>query len=213
MICKNIREDYLQIFRIAGKQPHRVSFLGIFPTLFKNRGFRAVVLYRIGRCLRIRGHKILANIFEKLIQRLCYCEIATAAEIGPGFAVFHPFGLVVGTDVKAGKNFTLSMDVVVGGNIGKCRKDGSEQPIIGDDVNIASGSKIVGPVNIGNNCLIGANSVVITDISSNSVAAGVPARVIKRDGKKVSLLESNSELVDIISDLRRRVQELENRLK
>ncbi len=210
---KIIQEDYSQIYRIAGVQPAKVSFFAIFITLLKNRGFRAVILYRIGRFFRVRGHKVLANIFERLIHRLCYCEISTAADIGAGFAVFHPFGLVVGNTVKAGKNLTLSMDVVLGGNIGKCREDGSEQPIIGDDVNIAAGSKIVGPVNIGNNCLIGANSVVITDIPSNSVAAGAPARVIRRDGKKISLLESESELVHIILDFNRRIQELENKIK
>ena len=212
LVGKKIREDYIQKFCPSGKDDIRVSLASIVFGTLKARGFRAVTLYRIGRYFRTRGYKMLAKLIEKLIHRWCYCEISTTADIGPGFRIFRPFGLVVGTDVQAGRNLTLSMDVVLGGNIGKQRPDGREKPILGDNVNIAAGCKVVGPINIGDNCLIGANSVVISSLPSDSVAAGVPARIIKRDGQRVGLLENEGELYDILRDLIARIQKLEEQV-
>lgn len=209
LVGRNIREDYRQIFRVGGSEPGEVWPRSIAMMFVKNRGFRAVVFYRIGRYFRVHGHKLLANFTERLIRRLCFCEISTTADIEAGFSIFHPFGLVVGTDVRAGRNLTLSMDVVLGGNLNKRREDGSSKPIIGNNVNIAAGSKVVGPVEIGNNCLVGANSVVISSVPHDCVVAGVPARIIRRQGERVSLLENKGELYDILRDLIARVKKLE----
>ncbi|MGB7583136.1 MAG: hypothetical protein WBL85_11900 [Sedimentisphaerales bacterium] len=154
----------------------------------------------------------MANLTKRLIHRLCFCEISTSADIGPGFAIYHPFGLVVGTDVKAGKNLTLSMDVVLGGNVDKQRPDGSEKPILGDNVNIAAGSKVVGPITLGDNCLVGANSVVINSMPSDSIIAGVPAQVVRHKGHKTSILEYDGQLYDTLRDILSRLEEIENKL-
>jgi len=206
---KNIREDYIRKLSLSGQENIKVSLLKVFFLFLKDRGFRAVALYRMGRHFRNGGHGILAKLIERLIHRLCFCEISTTANIGPGFRVFHPFGIVVGTEVQAGEGFTLSMDVVLGGNIGKHRSDGSEKPILGDNVNIAAGCKIVGPITIGDNCLVGTNSVVISDIPSDCVVTGSPARIVRRNGKKVSLLDQGGELVRILRDLADRIEQLE----
>ena len=70
------------------------------------------------------------------------------------------------------------------------RADGSHYPIIGDNVTVAGGVRVVGPVDIGDNCTIGANSVVISDVPADCVVTGVPARIIRRQGERVSLLEN-----------------------
>jgi len=212
LVGKKIREDYIQKFCPSGKDDIRVSLASIVFGTLKDRGFRAVTLYRTGRYFRTRGYKMLAKLIEKLIHRWCYCEISTTADIGPGFSIYHPFGLVVGTDVKAGQNLTLSMNVVLGGNIGKQRTDGGEKPILGDNVNIAAGSKVVGPINIGDNCLIGANSVVISDAPSDCILAGAPARIIRREGRRIGLLEQEGELAKILRDLEGRIQKLEEQV-
>lgn len=212
LVGKKIREDYIRKLFLSGQEGISVSLSKIFLAAFRDRGFRAVALYRMGRHFRNGGHRILAKFIERLIHRLCYCEISTTADIGPGFSVFHPFGIVVGTEVQAGEGFTLSMDVVLGGNIGKHRADGSEKPILGDNVNIAAGCKIVGPITIGDNCLVGANSVVTKSMPANSIIAGVPAQVIKRDGHRVSLLEYHGQLYDALRDLLSRLEEVENKL-
>jgi serine O-acetyltransferase len=211
LVGKNLREDYIQKFRHT-QVDSKVSLRGVLLLAMADRGFRAVFLYRIGRWFRIRKRRIPAALTERVIRRLCFCEISTTADIGPGFSIYHPFGMVVGTHSKAGKNFTISMDVVLGGNHDKKRADGTEKPIIGDNVNIASGSKVVGPVMIGDNVIIGANSVVISDIPSNSVAAGSPARIVRLNGQKISLLADKGELSAILQNLIGRIEVLEKRL-
>ena len=75
-----------------------------------------------------------------------------------------------------GKNCMISSCVTIGG-----RGKHYEVPVIGDNVQISTGSKILGPVHIGNNVVIGANSTVLKDIPSNCVAVGSPARIIKEN--------------------------------
>lgn len=211
-IGENIKEDYIRRLVLSGRTQPKATLPRVLFFSLINRGFRAVLLYRIGRYFRVHGRNLLAAFVERLIHRLCFCEISTTADIGPGFCVFHPFGLVVGGDVRAGKNLTLSMDVVLGGNIGKQRPDGSQMPILGDNVNIAAGCKVVGPVNIGDNCLIGANSVVISSLPSDSVAAGVPARIIRQQEQRISLLKNEGELYVILRELITRVEKLEEQI-
>lgn len=91
----------------------------------------------------------------------------------------HTFGLVVGGSTRLGRNCTLLQNVTLGGSFGKKDKHGRSQPWVGDNVTVGVGAVIVGPVRIGSDCIIGANSVVTTDIPEFSVAAGVPAKVIR----------------------------------
>jgi serine O-acetyltransferase len=73
-----------------------------------------------------------------------------------------------------GKNCLIGQGVTIGGKSGWY-----EVPIIGDNVQINAGAKIIGPVRIGDNVEVGANCVVVKDVPSNCVVAGVPARIIR----------------------------------
>ena len=212
LVSKKIREDYIQKFCPSDKDDAKVSLAAIVFGALKDRGFRAVTLYRTGRYFQTRGYRILAKLADRLIHRLCFCHIAVTADIGPGFIVHYPFGLTIGGNVKAGKNFNLRLDSTFGGRRGKARPDGSQYPIIGDDVTVAGGVRVIGPVDIGDNCIIGANTVVISDVPADCVVAGVPAQIIRRQGERVSLLENKGELYDILRDLIARVQKLEEQV-
>lgn len=75
-----------------------------------------------------------------------------------------------------GRNCIIGANVTIGGKSGWY-----EVPVIGDNVDISAGVKILGPVRIGNNVIIGANAVVVKDVPDNCVVAGIPARIIKRN--------------------------------
>jgi serine O-acetyltransferase len=101
--------------------------------------------------------------------------------LGPGFRFVHPGFFRVNPDVRIGKNATVLPEVL----IGRRRPDKVAEIRIGDNVYISRGVTILGPVTIGDNVTIAANSVVIKDIPDNCVVSGVPAKIIMRDGKKV----------------------------
>jgi serine O-acetyltransferase len=84
-------------------------------------------------------------------------------------------GIVIHPKVKIGKNVLICQQVTIGGT-------GYELsvPVIGDDVYIGAGAKILGPIEIGSNCVIGANAVVVKSVPSGCVVAGVPARILKQ---------------------------------
>ena len=212
LVGKNIREDYIQTFCSSKPDKAGVFLISIIIGALKHRGFRAVMLYRIGRFFQTRGHRILAKMVKQLIPSLCFCTISMNADIGPGFHIHLPFGLVVGGDLKAGKNFDIRLDSTLGGRHGWYRPDGSSFPRIGDNVIVAGGVRMLGPVDVGDNCIVGANSVVISNVPSDCVVAGVPARIIKRNGQRVSMLEDKGELSDILRELIERVEKLEEKL-
>lgn len=100
---------------------------------------------------------------------------------GPGLAIHHIGPITINNLVRIGSNCTLQPGVVMGQN--KTRED---VPVIGDNVYFSPGAKVFGKVKIGNNVIIAPNSVVIKDIPDDCVVSGVPARIIKQNGIKVT---------------------------
>ena len=108
-------------------------------------------------------------------------QISHEAEIGPGFYIGHFGQIVVNGSVKIGKNCNISQGVTIGvSNRGKH----AGVPVVGDNVYIGPGAKIIGNVMVGNNVAIGANAVVTKNIPDNGVAVGVPATVVSYNGSR-----------------------------
>lgn len=106
-------------------------------------------------------------------------SISYRAKIGSGFYIGHFGGIVVNQNVVIGKNFNISHQVTLGvANRGN-RKG---YPVIGDNVYIGPGAKVIGNVRVGNHVAIGANCVVTKDIPDNSVVVGIPGKVISSEG-------------------------------
>jgi serine O-acetyltransferase len=145
------------------------------------QGFWALVVYRYGRWrYGVRPtplRKLLSLIYRilfKLTQIMTGIELPCEVEIGRNFVIDHFGGIVISGFAKFGDNCRIRNGVVVGLKLA----DDPCAPIIGDNVDIGAGAKILGRIRIGNNVLIGANAVVISDVPDSSIAVGVPA-VIK----------------------------------
>jgi serine O-acetyltransferase len=119
-----------------------------------------------------------------LLPRILFCVVRVlfgghvpyTATIGSGTSFgCGGLGVVLHPNTVIGKNCVIAQNVTIGG-----RSDFTEVPTLGANVFVGTGAKILGPVKIGDNAIIGANAVVIRDIPSNSTAVGVPARIIER---------------------------------
>jgi serine O-acetyltransferase len=97
------------------------------------------------------------------------CVIGVKASFGPGFVLVHPIGVVINSAVRGGSNISLESGVVIGDNRGGV-------PVLGDDVFVGSGAKIIGGLRLGDGARVGANAVVLHDVPAGSTAVGIPAR-------------------------------------
>lgn len=147
-------------------------------------GFCAVLLYRIGAFCVKRRQRLAAGVVQRIMLHWCHCAVSVRADIGPGFAIRHVGSIVIGGHVKVGSNFDIRQGVTLGGNRGRTLGARS-QPVVGDDVVVGAGAKLLGPITVGDSVFVGANAVVIDDVPDHAVVAGVPARLIRLNGQPV----------------------------
>ena len=135
-------------------------------------GTFAMITYRWMQCCQNLRLVPLAMILNKVNGMFGRCIIGRNAQFGPGFVLIHSNGVVINSSVRGGRGIKLEHQVTIG-----AEKD--EFPVLGDNVFVGAGAKIVGGVRIGSNVKVGANAVVLDDIPDNSTAVGIPARVVK----------------------------------
>jgi serine O-acetyltransferase len=109
---------------------------------------------------------VVAVIFERWVQLWNGIFIHREAQIGPGLVIHTPYGICVGP-TRIGANCTIGTGVLIAG--------GSRG--VGDNVYFGPGAKLIGDAKIGNNVVVVANSVVLTDVGDNLTIMGVPARI------------------------------------
>ncbi|MCX5726087.1 MAG: serine O-acetyltransferase [Candidatus Saganbacteria bacterium] len=173
------------------------------------QGVWAIYVHRLSHFL----YKIYIPFFPRLISQLMRfftgIEIHPGAKIGMRFFIDHGAGVVIGETVEIGSDVTLYQGVTLGGT-GK--ETGKRHPTIGNGVVIGAGAVILGPITIGDYSRIGAGAVVTKAIPPDSTVVGNPARIIKREGKRVEPL-AHAELPDIQGDVEQRVEKLEKAFK
>lgn len=137
----------------------------------------AYELYTRGRSLKLSGDEKGAVRCERLISLLRNSSVPLTAELGK---VQFGNGVTINENAKIGDHVTIGANVTVGGAGTRRDKHGVTRiaPIIGNRVYIATGAKVLGGIEIGSHCIIGANAVVTKDIPDFSVVAGIPGKVI-----------------------------------
>jgi serine O-acetyltransferase len=130
---------------------------------------RAIAYYRIGQVLAGWGLLPLAYWLENRAIRGSGAEISPLAQIGPGIALQHSVGVVIGPQVRIGARVMIYQGVTLG--------DGTEpgQPTLGDDVVLGSGACVLGGIRVGDRVEVGAQAVVTKDLPDDVVAVGIPA--------------------------------------
>jgi len=148
-------------------------------------GFHAIFIHRFTHPMWRLGIPFLPRLLSQISRFLTGVEIHPGAKIGGGFFIDHGMGVVIGETTEIGENCVLFHNVTLGGT-GK--HQGKRHPTIGDNVTIGTGAIILGPVRVGNNVKIGANTfILMRDVPDNTTVAGTPGRIVKINGQEVSM--------------------------
>lgn len=147
------------------------------------QGFWVMVVYRFGRWRYGVKVPIIRKFFSliykfsfKLVQILTGIELPCEVPVGRNFRIDHFGDIIISGYASFGDDCILRNGVTVGlKNV-----ETKAAPQIGNRVNIGAGAKILGPIHVGDNVDIGANSVVINDVPDNSIAVGIPARILAK---------------------------------
>lgn len=220
-LIKNVREE-IKIIRERDPAIHSNMEVFLYPS------FKAMLYYRVAHKQYVKGHYFLARLISQRAVRKTGIEIHPGAQIGKGFFIDHGTGVVIGETAIIGDNVTLYQGVTLGGT-GK--EHGKRHPTIGNNVMISTGAKVLGSFKIGDNCKIGAGSVVLEEVPPNSTVVGVPGRVVKRFDATLpqdkldqihlpdpvmediaNLQRANSELINRVLELEARLKSIDNKV-
>lgn len=160
---ENLREDWITYERDITRQ-----------------GLWVMIVYRFGRwryTIQARAIRVpfsfLYKFFRVVVQVLTGIELPCETIVGRRFRIDHFGGVIISGDAVFGDDCIVRNGVTVG-----LRKTGERgAPVFGNRVDIGTGAVIIGPIRVGDDVAIGANAVVLSDVPSNSIAVGVPARI------------------------------------
>jgi serine O-acetyltransferase len=169
---KTVKYDLDNILKNDPAARNKIEVFLLYPSV------HAVMNYRIANALYKKKLFFLARVISQFARFLTGIEIHPGATIGKGFFVDHGMGVVVGETAEVGDNVTIYHGVTLGGT-GKDK--GKRHPTIGNNVVIGAGAKVLGPIHVGDNCRIGANSVVLKNTPPNSTVVGIPGKIVTKD--------------------------------
>ncbi len=208
-IVNEIRED---IRVIRERDP---AATGTLEVLLLYSGLHAVLAYRLSHALYERKQYFAARLVSQTARFLTGIEIHPGAKIGRGLFIDHGSAVVIGETAELGDNCTLYQGVTLGGT----GKDvGKRHPTLGNNVMVGAGAKVLGPFTIGDNVKIAANAVVLEAIPDNCTAVGIPARVVRRENKKVTGTDLDQvhipdPVAQEICRLRHKMEQLEKKIE
>lgn len=142
--------------------PYKGKYMQFVCLMSEYKEFRNICYYRMGK-------------WQYLVRWMCppldslyiHCK-----DIGGGLLIQHGFATIIQAE-HIGKNAKIFQQVTIGYN-------GDKRPVLGDNVEVCCGAKVIGGVHIGDNVTIGAQALVVKNVENNVIVGGVPARVIKR---------------------------------
>ena len=178
---RNLRYDLNKVMENDPAARSKIEVFLLYPTI------HALIAYRISHYLYINKLFFLARLISQISRFFTGIEIHPGAKIGRGLVIDHGMGVVIGETSEIGDNVLLYHGVTLGGT-GKDK--GKRHPTVGNNVVIGAGAKVLGPIYIGSNSKIGANSVVLNNVPEGATAVGISAKnIIKIKEEKLDIIE------------------------
>lgn len=175
--CGLLRADLLREHVLThGEKVHFPTGWKLWLRIFSPR-FGPVLLCRISHELYRRRLKPIAKIFSLLNFFAFGIEISVRCSIGPGLFLPHTQGTVIGA-WSIGANATIFQGVTLGSKELDFKYSKTSRPILGRNVLVGAGAKVLGGIKIEDDVTIGANSVVLSDVARGCIVVGIPARLI-----------------------------------
>lgn len=208
MFFQGLRKD---IAAIRERDPAARNSLEV---LLLYSGLHALMLHRPAHWLYQHRLYFPARLISQLSRFFTGVEIHPGAQLGRGILIDHGSGVVIGETAVVGDGCTIYQGVTLGGT-GK--EKGKRHPTLGKNVLVGAGARILGPFEVGDNCKVAANAVLLEPLQENSTAVGVPARAVRVAGKKVDNTQLDQvHIPDPVAQelcrLRMQIGQLENRI-
>ena len=197
-----LKED---IQAIKDRDPAARNSLEIF---LLSPGLQALRMYRRAHKAFLKGHFFRARLISQRAARKTGIEIHPGATIGRRLVIDHGTGIVIGETAEIGDDVLIYQGVTLGGT-GK--DEGKRHPTIGNNVMISAGAKVLGPIKVGDNARIAAGAVVLKEVPANSTVVGVPAKVVRQNGKKVE--RKPLDQIHIPDPIEQEINALKNEIK
>ncbi len=150
---------------------------------FKEQSIYALWLYRFGRRIDAKKRSVFTRKFltyiywflYRIVETLIGISIPKSAVIGGGLRIWHFGNIFIHPNVVMGENCTIRQGLTIGNRV-----ENGQVPVIGSNVEFGAYAQVLGDIKIGNNCKIGAMSVVLCDVPDGATAVGSPARILLR---------------------------------
>ena len=179
------------------------------------QGVHAIIYHRIAHFFYCHHLKFLARLVSQWSRFWTGIEIHPGAKIGRRLVIDHGMGIVIGETAEIGDDCLLYHGVTLGGT-GK--DQGKRHPTLGNNVMVSTGAKVLGPFKVGDNARIAANAVVLQEVPEHATAVGIPAQIVRVQGKKVDYAGEvdqtsiKNPTLEKLAALTQRVEELEKKL-
>lgn len=198
-IFKTIAED---VRAVKERDPAAQSSFVIWLTY---PGLHARWSHAVEHWLWNHGLKSLARISSQFTRFMTGVEIHPGAQIGRRFFIDHAMGVIIGETTIIGDDCTLYQGVTLGGT---GNETGKRHPTLGNNVIVGVGAAVLGNITVGDNSKIGGGAVAVKDVPPNCTVIGIPGRIVKRDGKRVTSEQSAAakrmeNLPDIVEEQHR----------
>ncbi|MFR5602156.1 MAG: serine O-acetyltransferase [Lachnospiraceae bacterium] len=204
MIWKDI---WLDVKAVQERDPAARNALEV---LLLYQGVHALIWHRFAHWFYRHKLFFIARLISQIARFFTLIEIHPGAQLGHGILIDHGSGVVIGETTIMGDNCTIYQGVTLGG-VGT--QKGKRHPTLGNNVTVGAGAKILGSFEVGDNCTIAANAVLLKPLEDNITAVGVPARAVKRYGIPIPKETPHDVSLESYCRMEDRVRELEEKLR
>jgi serine O-acetyltransferase len=206
----NVKEDIDAAMERDPAAKSRLEVILCYP------GVNAIIWHRVAHWFYGKRFVVLARLISQISRHHTGIEIHPGAKIGRKLFIDHGAGVVIGETAEVGDNVTIYQGVTLGGT-GK--EKGKRHPTIGNNCVISTGAKVLGSFAVGDNCRIGAGSVVLRPVPDGCTVIGVPGRIVQDDGYRLAneIDLNHDRMPDPVADMfrlmERTITQLETRIR